>query len=641
MNLLYPSFLIFGILLIIPIIIHLFNLRKFRTVYYSDTQLLEEIVLKTKRKKTIKELLLLFIRILVIIVLTLSFCYPYFIEKIFDENSEKALFIDNSKSVDVFSDGIQIFDNIKETSSLINSKQTKLIFLSNDKKVLNSLNSQEVRELIRDSRISSLNLPLSEVVELSQLKSRHTSMSLYSAFSKSFDLSGLQGVEQNLQFIHFDASSLRTGYIDSVWVEVSAKSNEKLKSIIVDYKTFGDDEKYHMKLLVNGELRGSQEVSNKSGQLKFTTHFSEIMNKSVVICYDEGGAELSSFYFTVTAKRDYKVTMIGVNSNSPLIKAFADKDDFIVYNALIHNIDFDKLYGSDLVFINYDSSSNEVSKDIIRKLLDRQIKVCIFFKNAMDNTLLKEFDISVKTIVDSSKISVKMPNSDFYHGVFMDSKPLMIDLPMVDRKYSIYGLTHSLLQNEFKEVILAQSIMNSNLYISTENLSVSSSFTRHSLFIPTVYQFLFYNNIENNLFVRPNDYYKVPQSLNVLDKLYLKIHLDSSNSEVQLIAQGDSKLIFLNQNLQSGFYRLGSDSVHVLLAINEKKSAGDYDYYSLKELKEMTSSFPNIEVISSEDFVEKGDGISDLDESFPIWKYFIVLALLLLGIEIILLKFKS
>jgi len=365
------------------------------------------------------------------------------------------------------------------------------------------------------------------------------------------------------------------------------------------------------------------------------------MNKSVVICYDEGGAELSSFYFTVTAKRDYKVTMIGVNSNSPLIKAFADKDDFIVYNALIHNIDFDKLYGSDLVFINYDSSSNEVSKDIIRKLLDRQIKVCIFFKNAMDNTLLKEFDISVKTIVDSSKISVKMPNSDFYHGVFMDSKPLMIDLPMVDRKYSIYGLTHSLLQNEFKEVILAQSIMNPNLYISTENLSVSSSFTRHSLFIPTVYQFLFYNNIENNLFVRPNDYYKVPQSLNVLDKLYLKIHLDSSNSEVQLIAQGDSKLIFLNQNLQSGFYRLGSDSVHVLLAINEKKSAGDYDYYSLKEFKEMTSSFPNIEVISSEDFVEKGDGISDLDESFPIWKYFIVLALLLLGIEIILLKFKS
>ena len=167
----------------------------------------------------------------------------------------------------MFSDGIQIFDNIKETSSLINSKQTKLIFLSNDKKVLNSLNSQEVRELIRDSRISSLNLPLSEVVELSQLKSRHTSMSLYSAFSKSFDLSGLQGVEQNLQFIHFDASSLRTGYIDSVWVEVSAKSNEKLKSIIVDYKTFGDDEKYHMKLLVNGELRGSQEVSNKSGQL--------------------------------------------------------------------------------------------------------------------------------------------------------------------------------------------------------------------------------------------------------------------------------------------------------------------------------------------------------------------------------------
>ncbi len=78
MQLLNPYFLLFGVVLAIPVIVHLFNLRKFKTVYYSDTSLLEEIVLKSKKKRTLKELLVLATRLLLLAGLVISFAYPFF-----------------------------------------------------------------------------------------------------------------------------------------------------------------------------------------------------------------------------------------------------------------------------------------------------------------------------------------------------------------------------------------------------------------------------------------------------------------------------------------------------------------------------------------------------------------------------------
>ena len=59
MNLLYPDFLWALILNIIPIFIHLFNLQKYETIYFSDVSLLKIIEEKTKRKYQLHNILLL------------------------------------------------------------------------------------------------------------------------------------------------------------------------------------------------------------------------------------------------------------------------------------------------------------------------------------------------------------------------------------------------------------------------------------------------------------------------------------------------------------------------------------------------------------------------------------------------------
>lgn len=77
MRFIYPSFLWALLLIAIPIIIHLLNLRKHRTVYFSNVSLLKKVRRETKRKSKLKQYLILGSRILVILTLVLAFAKPY------------------------------------------------------------------------------------------------------------------------------------------------------------------------------------------------------------------------------------------------------------------------------------------------------------------------------------------------------------------------------------------------------------------------------------------------------------------------------------------------------------------------------------------------------------------------------------
>ena len=77
MKFLYPEFLWALSLIAIPIIIHLFNFRKFKKVYFSDIRLLKEVKEETKSRSQLKHILILISRILAISALVLAFCYPF------------------------------------------------------------------------------------------------------------------------------------------------------------------------------------------------------------------------------------------------------------------------------------------------------------------------------------------------------------------------------------------------------------------------------------------------------------------------------------------------------------------------------------------------------------------------------------
>ena len=71
-----PLFLIGLVAIAIPIAVHLFNFRRYRKVYFSNVERLEQLQMETRRQSTLRRLLILAARILAIVFLVLAFARP-------------------------------------------------------------------------------------------------------------------------------------------------------------------------------------------------------------------------------------------------------------------------------------------------------------------------------------------------------------------------------------------------------------------------------------------------------------------------------------------------------------------------------------------------------------------------------------
>ena len=101
MSFAYPEFLFALAAISVPIIIHLFNFRRFKKVYFSDIRFLKDVEIETKSRNKLKNLLILLSRILTIAFLVLAFARPVIpTGKNPDLNSNSiVVYIDNSFSM--------------------------------------------------------------------------------------------------------------------------------------------------------------------------------------------------------------------------------------------------------------------------------------------------------------------------------------------------------------------------------------------------------------------------------------------------------------------------------------------------------------------------------------------------------------
>ena len=101
-------------MILVPIIIHLFNLRKHKIVYFSNVSFLNKVNSNKRKKNKIKQLIILLSRILIIIsVVLVFFSRPYLPISDNFESSEIIIYIDNSFSM----------NNISQQGRLLNVKR--------------------------------------------------------------------------------------------------------------------------------------------------------------------------------------------------------------------------------------------------------------------------------------------------------------------------------------------------------------------------------------------------------------------------------------------------------------------------------------------------------------------------------------
>ena len=113
----HPAFLWALLFLAIPVIVHLFNLRKYKKEYFSNTSLLISILSETQKTSKLKKRLLLASRILAAFFIILAFVQPLFNTKNSGKESGQpimSIYIDNSFSMESPSGQMKALEEAKQ-----------------------------------------------------------------------------------------------------------------------------------------------------------------------------------------------------------------------------------------------------------------------------------------------------------------------------------------------------------------------------------------------------------------------------------------------------------------------------------------------------------------------------------------------
>ncbi len=96
-----PGLLWFLFLLVIPILVHLLQLQKWKVEYFTNVKLLQQLQLQSQKNSQLKKWLLLLTRLLLLTAIILAFAKPFFPLKLDQEQAGTLVFVlDNSYSLE-------------------------------------------------------------------------------------------------------------------------------------------------------------------------------------------------------------------------------------------------------------------------------------------------------------------------------------------------------------------------------------------------------------------------------------------------------------------------------------------------------------------------------------------------------------
>ena len=266
-----PHFLYFLFAILIPIIIHLFNLRKHKIVYFSNVSFLNKVNSNKRKKNKIKQLIILFSRILIITSVVLAFSKPYLPISENFESSEVIIYIDNSFSMNNISQQGRLLNVAKENGIKIidNYKNKKFRIITNDFSSSENFikNYQESRDYILNISNSQKNRTSEDILKkIKNISPNSHTLFIISDFQKiSYNLSDLLNTDSLSRRILIPIKKLTNNNIkiDSCYIKTPITNNVNSNSVFAKITNLSSkaQEDVLIKLEINKEHKAQQIIS--------------------------------------------------------------------------------------------------------------------------------------------------------------------------------------------------------------------------------------------------------------------------------------------------------------------------------------------------------------------------------------------
>ena len=677
MSFTHPEILYGLFALLIPVIVHLFNFRRYKKYYFSNVALLREFSFETKRKSRLKHLLVMILRMLALAALVIAFAGPQTkTDNTNTTNKTKAIYIDNSFSMEAGDRNGRLFDHAIATArQIIKQSERDAEFLVLDNSGFLSqraFNKDEALSKIDALKISPKHKTIAAVVEdfkmfVAQQNIEGLSSFLFSDFQKSaFDIVNFPSDSLvSWNFVRMQQQSANNILIDSCWIEEPVILPKKINTLMVRLRNVSEKNfpKAALKLFINGHNKSVAETDlpangSKILKMQFSTG-KEGWNSAYLEIEDYPISFDDKLYFSFFVDRKINVLTIGSENDNKYLKAFFATDSVFGFEqSATNSINYQNLSSKQLIILN---SAEDISSGLIselKKYVNKGGKLFIFpsgsNKTNQLNSLLSVFNagkISGPNKTETRVKGVKLKNSLFSNAI--EKIPENADLPVVFEKFNIKNnytnKTETLISLVNGDVFLLKKNYGSGiLYLIAVPLDPAySNLSTHSLFVPLMYGASIEGKGSQQLFSTIGKHKKTTIALE---------NTQNTNGDFvfSLRKTGSLKEVIPPQNLkgkvleftipeqldESGIYQLMlSDKQEALLGLNYDRKESVMDFYSQTELEKMLnkSKLKHFRVMEMQSNSQE-KFINSLENESRLWLLFIIFALLFLLSEILVLR---
>ncbi|MEQ9439125.1 MAG: BatA domain-containing protein [Cyclobacteriaceae bacterium] len=543
MSFVYPQFLWGLLALAIPIIIHLFNFRRTRKIYFSNTQFLKNVKEATTSKLKVKHLLILLARLAFITLLVLTFAQPYLPGENDEETGQSGdplvyLYLDNSLSMSSeLANGVRGIDqgvSFVDEIATYYPRNTRYKLLTNGFGSFSRVpkSSEELMDLVSETTLTGVARSTDEVlqkiqsdVQVSALQGDEITRAdvyLISDFQKSTtgQMSTL-GEDTTLQvnLLPIQSSYHRNVFVDSVYLANPFMMAEQTNELAVVMRNESSEaaEDLIVRLLINEQQVANASVSIapfSTGTITFPLNFPlKQQNQCQLVFEDYPVTFDNEFFFTLNLGNKINILEITPdlagsrqNNATNVAKVYANQGIFNFQSFSINNLDYSLLENTDLLVLNEVEGNNQnasVLLPYIREFLEDEGHMVFILPSSGDVSFLSEVTrnsslaVQRQTASDSVGMqTVALANPDlanpFFENMF-EGQVSNFDMP-----FAVPLVAHNLPGNSLLSYKTGDPYLLSlrtpfttgdQLFVfSTPLRQEFTSLYRHAIFVPVMYR---------------------------------------------------------------------------------------------------------------------------------------------------------
>ncbi len=644
-------------LILLPIIIHLFNFKRYKRVYFSNVKFLQQLVVSNRKKTKLQQWLQLLFRVLTIVCVVLAFARPYVDDGTKEMNNSSNItniYIDNSFSMNANTTKGSALEVAKKSAiALIKSlpEEEKIrVYNNNFTSYLGYLNKNKAIARVLDIKPSAVPIQLSQQITRIAENNKNIGADcfLFSDFQQSqtdFKKIKLDSTI-NWNMVAIPTAIVQNLSVDSCWINPSSNTTSNKLMVRISNHSNRELEKIPVRLKLNGEVKSAVSISIKENKSKVielqlpidnTNQLNgEIQITDFPITYD------NTFYFTITRLSQIKTLVInGRQPNKYIDKIYGIANDFKVTNIKKSEHNNYRIGNYQLVILNeieemesgFSSNLNQALQTGATLLYVPGGKI-----KASVNDFFRTISAPCYTQLDTNRqqiVSVEQ-YADIYRKAFEKLEKNAL-LPTIYQFYQLKSLTPKTekLWSGANGMPLFTKTMVGNgacYQLAFDLLPKWSNLVTHPIFVPTMLN-AYKNRTNHQLYYIAGKHYNINiTGSGKADKL----HMVHQQNEMDIIPNQHGSINFgttiytQNQISEAGHYNvMANDSVCTILAFNYSRKESQPACFSAEEIKAMNPSV----VITDVDAIHFDDIAINSEKKNTLPWLFLVLALICFFVE--------